>query len=546
MKEINQLHLSSRQRCDLELLMNGAFAPLAGFMGSKEAASVLDSYHLPNGAFFPMPIVLDVFKSDNIQEGRPLWLCDGDGTILASVEVTSIWEPNKKDFAEKLFGTTDESHPGVYQIFREMGPFFLGGKVKKRQTPPHYDFLHLRHSPADLQKIFAEQGIQKCVAFNTRNPIHRAHYELTRRAMEKMGGHLLIHPVVGMTKPGDIDYVTRVKCYQSVLKYYPRDRVFLSLLPLAMRMAGPREALWHGLIRKNYGCTHFIVGRDHASPGLNARGKPFYGPYDAQALFSKYEKEIGIKMIPSQEIVYSHSRKKYILADEIKGGEEKTDSISGTRLRNALEKRQPLPDWFSFPEVMVHLQNSIRPRSERGLTVFFTGLSGSGKSTVANFLAGLLREKSSRTVTLLDGDLVRQNLSKGLGFSKEDRDINVRRIGFVAAEISKHGGICLCCPIAPYAAVRRENRARIAGLGGHYVEVYMAAPLSVCEARDPKGLYARARKGLQKQVTGVDDPYEPPEDAELVINTSTGTPLEAAKRIWDYLLEKGYMAHENS
>lgn len=521
------MNLNRRQLCDLELLLNGAFAPLNRFLNQRETESVLQNYRLPDGTFCPLPIFLDAFDLEGIEEGKPLVLCDGDGTHLARLAVDEIWEPNKRALAGEIFGTTDEKHPGVAQLLHETGNFFIGGNLEKIREPRHYDFLDLRHSPRQFRARLAEKKVKRLVGFNTRNPLHRVHYELTRQAMESVDGDLLIQPVVGVTCPGDVDYVTRVKCYQSVLKYYPAGQVHLSLLPLAMRMAGPREALLHGIIRRNYGCTHFIVGRDQVSPGPDGNGRPFYPPYAAQELFQKYEKEIGLKMVAFPEM--THEGRK----------------ISGTALRRALEEGSEIPEGYCFPEVLSILKKSFPKKSDRGLAIFFTGLPGSGKSTVSNFLAGLLRERLDRQVTVLDGDLARRHLSKGLGFSKEDRDTNIRRIGFVAAEIARHGGIVIAAAIAPYAAIRGENRRRVQGARANVVEVYLSTPLSVCESRDVKGHYAGARKGLLKNFTGVDDPYEAPCDAEIVLDTAVVSAQDAALRIFDHCVRENYLVEKN-
>lgn len=537
--------LNERQLCDLELLLTRALAPLSGFMTREETESVLDSFHLPNNVFWPMPIPLFVNSLEGVEEGKPVLLCDPEGTILAELDVKSIWEMEKQNYVERLFKTKDKKHPGVDDVLCQSGPFCLGGELKEIRLPKHHTFLKLRHTPFQFKEILKKSGIKKIVAFNTRNPMHRAHVALTIEAMERMDGALLIHPVVGPTKPGDIDYITRVKCYQAILNRYPSSKtVFLSLLPLAMRMAGPREALLHGIIRKNYGCTHFIVGRDHAGPGRGSNGHSFYAPYEAQELFLKYEKEIEIKMIPFQKMVYVPGQKKYLFCEEAPKGET-VCQISGTQLRSFLNNNEPIPDWFTFPEVHDELKKVFPPKSHRGLVLFFTGFSGSGKSTIANCLTGILREQTSRSITLLDGDIVRQNLSKGLGFSKEDRDTNIRRIGFVAGEVVKHGGICICCAIAPYEEIRRENRQRVLSLGGNYIEIYLSTPLAECKKRDPKGIYALSKKGELKQLTGIDDPYEAPKEAEIVIDASQGTSEEAARKILDYLCAQDYLLMPN-
>ena len=359
------------------------------------------------------------------------------------------------------------------------------------------------------------------------------------RAAKAAQANLLIHPVVGMTKPGDVDHYTRVRCYQAVLARYPQHTVKLSLLPLAMRMGGPREALWHATIRKNFGCTHFIVGRDHAGPGADKTGRPFYGPYDAQELLSKHQEELGVTMVPFQNMVYLEEQDAYFPEDEVPAG-ARTLNLSGTELRRRLADGRDIPKWFTFPEVARELIRSYPPRRNQGLTVFFTGLSGSGKSTIANVLLIKFLEMGGRPVTLLDGDIVRTHLSSELGFSKEHRDLNIRRIGFVAAEITKNGGIAICAPIAPYDSVRKDVRAMIESVGGMLL-VHVATPLEVCEQRDRKGLYAKARAGIVKQFTGISDPYEVPTDAEVVVDASAVTPEEAAQEILLRLEQMGYI-----
>ncbi|MFL6197030.1 MAG: bifunctional sulfate adenylyltransferase/adenylylsulfate kinase, partial [Thermoanaerobaculia bacterium] len=441
--------------------------------------------------------------------------------------------------AAATFGTTDLKHPGVAYMLQKTQPVAVGGRLEGLQLPIHYDFRHLRQTPAELRAELIREGWRRVVAFQTRNPMHRAHCELTLRAAKEVRASLLIHPTVGMTKPGDIDHYTRVRCYQAVLPRLPQHTAKLSLLPLAMRMAGPREAMLHALIRKNYGCTHFIVGRDHASPGNDKQGKPFYGPYDAQELLREHQEELGVEMVPFKMVSYVEELDTYMPQDEIPPGMRTLD-ISGTELRRRLQEGRELPSWFTYPEVATELRRTHPPRHQQGFTVFFTGLSGSGKSTIASALLVKLMEMGGRPVTLLDGDIVRKNLSSELNFSKEHRDINIRRIGFVAAEITKNGGIALCAPIAPYDSVRKEVRAAVEP-GGGFMLVHIATPIDVCEERDRKGLYAKARAGILKEFTGISDPYEEPADAELVIDTTRLSPEEAAQEILLYLEKEGFV-----
>ncbi len=511
--------LTQRQICDLELLMNGGFYPLKGFLSQADYDSVVNTMHLSDGSLWPMPITLDVSEAfaETIEPGQDIALRDQEGVILAILSVTDKWEPNKAHEAEKVFGADDLAHPSVNYLHNTAGKIYLGGPVTGIQQPVHYDFKARRDTPNELRAYFRKLGWRKVVVFQTRNPLHRAHQELTFRAAREAQANLLIHPVVGMTKPGDVDHFTRVRCYEAVLDKYPSSTTTMSLLNLAMRMAGPREAVWHGLIRRNHGCTHMIVGRDHAGPGKNSQGQDFYGPYDAQELFSKHAEEIGIEMVDFKHMVYVQEKAQYYPANEVPEGCTVLD-ISGTELRRRLREGLEIPEWFSFPEVVTELRRTSPPRAQQGFTVFFTGLSGSGKSTIANALMVKLMEMGGRPVTLLDGDVVRKHLSSELGFSKEHRDINIKRIGYVASEITKNGGIALCAPIAPYTATRRAVREMIEQYGA-FVEVHVATSLEECERRDRKGLYKLAREGKIKEFTGISDPYEAPVQAELVVDT---------------------------
>lgn len=536
------LTLNDRQLCDLEMLLNGSFSPLTGFLSQKDYGSVVSDLHLSDGTLWPIPITLDVDKefSNDISSGDKIVLRDHEGVALAVMTISDTWTPKKEDEAEQVYGTQDTVHPAVDYLLNQSGEVYIGGKLEGLELPRHYDYKMLRHTPAELRAQFEKMGWTTIVAFQTRNPMHCAHKELTVRAAREISGNLLIHPVVGMTKPGDVDHYTRVRCYKKIMGKFPDDTAMLSLLPLAMRMGGPREALWHAIIRKNYGCTHLIVGRDHAGPGGDSEGKPFYGPYDAQELLSKYADEIGVTMVPFKLMVYAEERAEYMPVDEVPENLTKLN-ISGTELRRRLDQDLDIPDWFSYPEVVEELRHAQPPKDRRGFTVFFTGLSGSGKSTIANALLVKFLEHGRRRVTLLDGDIVRINLSSELGFSMEHRNLNITRIGFVASEITKNGGIAICAPIAPYEAVRKKNREIISKVGG-YIEVHVSTPLEVCEERDVKGLYAKARQGIIKGFTGIDDPYEEPVNPELSIDTSNISQEEAVQQLLVYLENEGYLA----
>ncbi len=538
-KNLNSWDLTHRQICDIELLLNGGFSPLEGFMSQADYDSVLDNMRLADGTLWPMPITLDVSNefAETVKTGDSIALRDEEGVIIAILDIESQWTPDKAREAEKIFG--DDAHPAVSYLFKQAGDVYLGGKLRGLSEPSHYDFKALRDSPAELQEKFCKWGWKKIVAFQTRNPMHRAHQELTFRAAKQVEANLLIQPVVGMTKPGDIDHFSRVRCYEHLVKQYPEQTTMLSLLPLAMRMGGPREAVWHAIIRKNYGCTHFIVGRDHAGPGKNSQGEDFYGAYDAQDLMNRFADELGIEMVPFQMMVYVEEKAEYQPIDSVEEGQNVLN-ISGTEFRRRLAEGLDIPEWFSYSEVVNELRRRYPARHKQGLTIFFTGLSGSGKSTIANALLNKLMETGGRSITLLDGDVVRKNLSSELGFSKEHRNLNIQRIGYVASEITKNGGIAICAPIAPYRETRRQVREMIAHLGG-FIEIHVATSLEVCESRDRKGLYAKAREGIIKEFTGISDPYEVPENPELVIDTVGCTPDEAAQRIILKLENLGYI-----
>lgn len=511
--------LTARQVCDLELLMNGGFNPLKGFQSEADYISTVETMRTADGALWPIPVTLDVSEkfAEGVAPGQDIALRDQEGVILAILSVTDKWVPNKANEALKVFGADDLAHPAVNYLHNVAGPVYLGGPVTGIQQPVHYDFKARRDTPNELRAYFRKLGWQRVVAFQTRNPLHRAHQELTFRAAREAQANLLIHPVVGMTKPGDVDHFTRVRCYEAVLDQYPASTTHLSLLNLAMRMAGPREALWHAIIRRNHGLTHFIVGRDHAGPGKNSQGQDFYGPYDAQTLVAEHQAEIGIEMVDFKQMVYVQEKAQYYPVDEVPAGSTVLD-ISGTELRRRLREGLEIPDWFSFPQVVTELRRTSPARSKQGFTVFFTGLSGSGKSTIANALMVKLMEMGGRPVTLLDGDVVRKHLSSELGFSKEHRDINIKRIGYVASEITKNGGIAICAPIAPYTATRRAVREMVEQYGA-FLEVHIATSVEECERRDRKGLYKLAREGKIKEFTGISDPYEAPTTPELRLDT---------------------------
>jgi sulfate adenylyltransferase len=540
-KDYPSLTLDERSLCDLELLAVGGFSPLKGFMGQKDYQSVVKDMRLSDGTLWPLPVVLPVDPAKGVEVGKPLALRDVYGNLVGLLHVEEIYPVDKEFEAKHAYGTTDAKHPSVAYLNRIPG-FYAAGKLEVLRVPPHYDFVPLRRTPAELREHFAKLGWSKIVAFQTRNPLHRAHEELTKRAAMQIGGGLLIHPVVGVTKPGDVDHYTRVRCYKALVETaYEPGSVVLSLLPLAMRMAGPREALLHAIIRRNYGCTDFIVGRDHAGPGADSTGKPFYGPYDAQEYMKKYAGEIGMGMVDFKAMVYLPDLDHYAAADEIPAG-AKTADISGTQVRDDyLAKGIPLPPWFSRPAVAAILGETSPPKNKQGLTIWFTGLSGSGKSTIAHGLVERLAEYG-RNVAFLDGDEIRTHLSKGLGFSKEDRDTNINRVGYVAGLLAAQGGTTICSVISPYRAPRDNARK---SSKGNFVEVFCDTPIEVCETRDVKGLYAKARaavaEGKGMGFTGVDDPYEAPLNPEVTLDTSKLGVAECVEVIVAKLKELGYI-----
>lgn len=532
------IRLSHRTVCDLELLAIGAFSPLDRFLGQADYQRVLDEMRLTSGHLFPIPVTLPVEPEDNVQLGQEIALRDTGNDLLAIMTVEEIYAWDLAETAQKVFGTLDTRHPLVSEMYR-WGKLNISGPIEMLQLPRAYDFRELRLTPAQTRARLETFGHDDVVAFQTRNPLHRVHEELTKRAAQEIDGVLLLHPVVGMTRPGDVDHYTRVRTYKALARrYYDPDRILLSLLPLAMRMAGPREALWHALIRRNYGANHLIVGRDHAGPGNDSNGKPFYGPYDAQEMVGEYSDELGVKMMPFRMLVYLPDEGRYEEVTKIPAGAV-TASISGTQVReDYLQNGRQLPEWFTRPEVAEILAESHPPRHRQGVCIWFTGLAGSGKSTAAAILITLLLEHG-RQVTLLDGDVVRTHFSEGLGFSKEDRDSNVLRMGYVAAEIVRHGGVAICAAVSPYRATRNEVRNMVGT--EHYVEVFVDTPLEVCEARDTKGLYARARRGEIVGFTGVDDPYEPPRNPEVRLDTINYESEDNARRILALLIERGFV-----
>ena len=535
---LTSIQLSGRAVCDLELLATGAFSPLDRFMGKADHERVLQEMRLVNGHIFPIPVTLPLEAGSDVRLDEDVALRDSRNEILAVITIEEIYEWDLEQIAMSVLGTTDLRHPFVAEMHR-WGRFNISGKLRVIQMPRHYDFGELRLSPTETRERLEELGHHNVVAFQTRNPVHRAHEEITKRAAAQVDGTLLLHPVVGLTKPGDVDHYTRVRTYKTLAShYYAPDRILLSLLPLAMRLAGPKEALWHAIIRRNYGANHMIIGRDHGSPGLDSNGNPFYTPDAAQELVQRFSEEIGVGVLAFNEFVYLPEQDRY---EEVSRVDKttRTASLSGTQLReDYLQTGRPLPAWFTRPEVAEILAETYPPRHKQGVCIWFTGLSGAGKSTTAEILTVLLQE-FGRQVTVLDGDVVRTHLSRGLGFSKEDRDLNIRRIGFVAAEVVRHGGIPVCAAVSPYRATRNEVRNLIGAES--FIEVFVDTPLEECERRDTKGMYASARRGEIKNFTGIDDPYEPPKHPEIRLETISESAENNARQILEYLVDRGFL-----
>ncbi len=535
------LTLTKRQLCDLELLINGGFAPLRGFMDRAAYESVVQDCRLPDGTLWPIPVVLDLDAAlaGALEPGQKLALRDPEGFMPAVLTVSELWEADKVREAEAVYGTASDGHPGVRYLKGRVKSHYVAGTLEGIQLPAHHEFENLWDTPRELRRMFQKSGWRHVIAFHTTGVMHKLHRRLIIDAAKQHQARVLIHPAVGETKPGDLHHYARVHCYKAIQRHLPHEMTALSLLPLAMRMAGPREALWHAIINRNFGCTHFLVGPDHASPPTNGPG-PIYGAYEAQEFVSRHEDELGIEIIAPPRYSYVRSKRCFLPQTQIVADGLDSTSIGRVELKGMLLQNREIPDWFSYPEVIEQLRKVYPPRSRQGVTLFFTGLSGSGKSTLASIVFAKLIEAGGRPVSLLDGDIVRQNLSSELGFSKAHRDLNIRRIGFVASEITKNGGVAICAPIAPYRETRRAVRELIEAQGA-FIEIHVSTPLDTCEARDRKGLYAKARKGIIPEFTGISDPYDIPENPELRIDTSELAPAEAVQDILLYLFKEGYL-----
>ena len=531
------IRITQRELCDLEMLAVGAFSPLRTFMTAKDYRSVVESMRLADGTLFPIPITLAIDDISEIRMDHDIALRSPNNDLLAILSIADIYEWDQTEFANDVLGTNDPKHPMVAEM-SGVRRYCLSGPLQVIKLPEYHDFRELRMTPLETRKRLEVIENSKVVAFHTRNPLHRAHEVMMKRGAATVGGTLLLHPTVGLTKPGDVGHITRVRTYKAFTEQsFSKENALLGIVPLAMRMAGPREALFHAIVRRNYGANHFIIGRDHASPGEDSNGNPFYPPYAAQDLAKSYSEEIGVEIVTFPELRYFPDDDKWRSAQRPEL-HKCSVSVSGTSIRKELKDGKAIPKWAMQSTAAEILSEAFPPKHRQGVCIWFTGLSAAGKSTTADILTVLLQEEG-RQVSLLDGDVVRTHLSKDLGFSREDRIANVSRIGFVASEVVRHGGIAICAAISPY----RESRdsVRMMFEPGKFVEVFVDTPIEVCEGRDPKGLYAMARRGEIDNFTGTDDIYEVPDDPEIILDTVFQTARENAERIIGHLREKGFL-----
>jgi len=539
--ELATVTLSHRNLCDLELILNGGFAPLDTFLNKTEYENVLENMHLGDGSIWPMPVTLDVDRrfADSLKSGQEIALRDVQGLLIAIMLVNDVWKPNKKHEALAVYNTLDENHPGVATLLNQVKDYYISGELIPMSSPVHYDYDHLRFTPAQLQETFEQRRWKKIVAFHTHNPMHKVHRELTLQAVKLTGAKLLLHPVSEFSQANDHNHYLRIRCYEHILKTYPKKSTLLGLLPLATRMAGPREALWHAIIRKNYGCTHFIVGRDHASPIQGRSEQKYYRAYDAQTLALTYQNEVGIEIVPMQELIFSHRKMRYYPANKFpKNG--KPTSISGTELRNRIINKKAIPEWFTYPDIISELRKTIPHKLQQGFTVLLTGLPNSGKSTIANGLMLKLIEQTGRQVTLLDDNEIRARLSRGLSSSERDKEVCANRVAYVAKEVTRHGGIVVCETPATTLKTRNDMRDMISQSGG-FIEVYVSTPMSTCENRNPSGLIGDARATQIKDLVLISNYYEAPEMPEIEIDTSSLEPKEVIENIMKEIRTLGYI-----
>ena len=541
-KRLPSIQISYRSLCDLAMLAVGAFSPVDRFMGEKDYRAVLHTMRLADGTLFPVPLTLPVENVKNLEAGTDVLLRGPTNEMLAIMRLDEIYTWDLAGEAETVLGTTDSRHPLVSEM-HTWGKYYLSGPLSVINLPRHHDFPELKRTPAEVRTILEERGCSSVVAFQPRHPMHRVHEELTKKTMGEVNSSLLINPVVGKSNNSAIDHYTRVRCYKALIEnYYDQNATLLNLIPLAVRMAGPRAGLWHGIINRNYGANHFIVGRDRIGPGRDSQGNFFYTSSAVQTLFHQHEKEIGIRMVPFTEMVYVSKKDTYAMPEIARNERDDYITISGSAvIEDSLFNGSKLPGWFTRPEVAHILHEANPPKSRQGFCVWLTGLPSSGKSTIADILAPLLMARGKR-VTLLDGDVVRTHLSKGLSFSTEDRITNILRIGFVASEIVRHEGVAICALISPYVSARDEARAMVGE--GRFIEVHVDTPIAVCRQRDVKGMYSQAMRGAIKGFTGVDHAYEPPRSPEVLVQTVDVDPLESARTVINFLENKGVIEKE--
>jgi sulfate adenylyltransferase len=527
--QLPSIQISPRSVCDLELLATGAFSPLDRFMGREDYLRVLDEMRLVRGTIFPIPVTLPVEASPDLHLGQDIALRNNEYELLAIMTIDEIFAWDRSEVAQKVFGTRDVRHPLVAELHR-WGSLNISGRLQILHLPSHFDFQDFRLTPSQTRAKLAETGPRNVVAYQPSSKLHRVDKGIFEKVLKHVDGVLLLQLAVGQTRLGDVDHYTRVHIFKTLVeKYFKEGRIMLSLLPLASLTTGPREVLWQALIHRNYGANQMIVSLDHAGPATLSEGRSFHEPHDAQELVEKYSHELGVKVVPEQEYLEGKTKE----TEELP-----TDSYHDTQAIIVYpDNGHALPGWYTRTEVAEILAEAYPPRHRQGVCIWFTGLSGAGKSTTAEILTWLLLDYGRR-VTVLDGDVLRTHLSKGLGFSKEDRDTNVRRIGFVASELVRLGGIVICAVVSPYRVARNDVRTMVGE--DRFVEVFVNTPLEVCEARDVKGMYARARRGGLNGFTGIDDPYEPPHHPEITLDTVNHTPQENANFIIAYLVEQGF------
>lgn len=516
---LDSVALSPIQLAELALILNGAFQPLQGYMAEADYDSVLRALRLANGRCFPLPVALDLDMTTarTMETGKRIALRDGEGVAFAVLTVENVW---RKDTAREsqILGVDDDTD--------RRGSYYVGGKVEGIRLPAHPFFAQLRPTPAALQQRIQERGFNRVLGVESAGAIHRHEHEIVTAAAAELDAAILLNPAIGTPDPDNQAQVVMIKCLLAVLPYFPPRTTLLALLDYPARKAGLREFLMQAILRKRCGATHFIM-RDITQRMI-----------DSDARLQSCLGEIEMEAVAWPERSLSSTGRGIAGAPRAERTDKQFDPV---QLVENLRRGEDLPEGYTFPQVATVLEAHYRPLKRSGFTLFFTGLSGSGKSTIAKIVQARVAERDPRPVTLLDGDIVRRKFSKGLGFSKQDRDTNVRRIGAAAADITKGGGIAICCPIAPYAETRKAVRGMIEPHGA-MIEIHVATPIDVCERRDPKGLYKKAREGRIQNFTGVDDPYEQPVSPDVRIDASEGSPDCAANLVIAYMEENNLIS----